>query len=292
MAVKTGRISPQLYVLPAILYVSVLTIFPFAYLFYISSFNYSLYSGGSAAFVGFRNFVDAFRDPLFQKSLVITLGFGVFVTAAEIVVGLAIALILNREGRLISFVRTSMMIPLVMTPFLILMMWRYQLQSGLGPVAYLVEVLLNNPSISFFSSVPQVYITLLVIDIWQWLPFVVTITLAGLSSIPRAPLEAADIDGATGWRRLRYITLPLLKPTLAIVLLFRLVDGFKSFEVVYLFTGGGPGTATNFMSWNIFKTGLGIVQNIGLSSAYAVVFLIVVIAIAWSLMYLLYKLQS
>jgi multiple sugar transport system permease protein len=154
-----------------------------------------------------------------------------------------------------------------------------------------VAYVTNNPNVSFFSSVPQVYFSLLAIDIWQWLPFVVTIVLAGLSSIPRAPLEAADIDGAKGLKRLRYITLPLLKPTLAIVLLFRLIDGFKGFEVVYLFTGGGPGTATNFMSWNIFKTGLGIVQNIGLSSAYAVVFLIVVLAIAWPLMYLMYRLQ-
>ncbi len=291
MASKSGRTSPQLYVLPAILYVSVLTIFPFAYLFYISSFNYSLYSGGSAAFIGFRNFIDAFRDPLFQKSLAITLGYGVFVTIVEILLGIAIALVLNREGKLMSLVRTSMMIPLVMTPFLILMMWRYQLQPGLGPVAYLVSTLLNNPSASFFSSVPQVYFSLLVIDIWQWLPFVITITLAGLSSMPRAPLEAADIDGASGWKRLRYITLPLLRPTLTIILLFRLIDGFKGFEVVYLFTGGGPGTATNFMSWNIFKTGLGIVQNIGLSSAYAVVFLVVVLAIAWSLMYVLYRTQ-
>src|SRR2546422_10789950 len=124
MASKSGGINPQLYVLPAIIYISVFTIFPFAYLFYISTFSYSLYSGGSSSFIGLGNFLNAFNDPLFQKSLLLTLGFGALLTAVEIVLGLAIALILNREGRLISFVRTSMMIPLVMTPFLILMMWR------------------------------------------------------------------------------------------------------------------------------------------------------------------------
>src|SRR5689334_13412606 len=106
MASKSGRTNPQLYVLPSIIYISVFTVFPFAYLFYISTFNYSLYSGGSPSFIAFGNFLNAFTDPLFQKSLLITLGYGVLLTVVEIVLGLAIALVLNREGRLMSFVRT------------------------------------------------------------------------------------------------------------------------------------------------------------------------------------------
>jgi multiple sugar transport system permease protein len=151
------------------------------------------------------------------------------------------------------------------------------------------QTLTGNPYFGFFSAVPNVYVTFLVIDMWQWLPFVTVVALAGLNSIPREPLEAAQMDGAGYWTGVRHITLPLLRSTLIVIVLFRLIDSFKTFESVYLFTGGGPGTATNFASWVIFKTGLGIVQNIGLSSAYAVLFLILVLAISWSLMYVMFK---
>ncbi len=293
MALKLRRIGPQAYILPAMIYISVLTIFPAIYLFYISTFNYSLYGGaGAGTFIWFGNYIAAFTSAGFQQSVGLTLGYSAFVTAVEIALGLGVALILNRPGRLISTVRTSMMIPLVMTPFLILMMWRYLTEPNLGPLTYLVSIITGIRSVAFFGSVPTVYLTMMVIDVWQWLPFVITILLAGLSSIPRAPLEAADIDGATGMKKLRYVVLPLLKSTFAIVVLFRLIDSFKDFEIVYLFTGGGPGTATNFLSWNIFETGLGIVENIGLSSAYAVVFLIITVAISWPLMYWMYRLRK
>jgi len=292
MALKLRRIGPQAYILPAMVYVSILTIFPSIYLFYISAFNFSLYSGGPSTFAGLGNYISALTDPGFQQSVGLTLGYSAFVTVVEIALGLGVALILNRPGKLISTVRTSMMIPLVMTPFLILMMWRYLTEPDLGPLTYLLSTITGNRSVTFFASVPEVYISMMVIDVWQWLPFVITILLAGLSSIPRAPLEAADIDGATGMKKLRYVTLPLLKSTFAIVLLFRLIDSFKDFEIIYLFTGGGPGTATNFLSWNIFETGLGIVENIGLSSAYAVMFLILTIAISWPLMYWMYRLRK
>jgi len=292
MATKRSGLPPTLYILPAIFYVFILTIFPFGYLIYMSLFNWHLYGGVAAAFIGLENFVAAVSDPGFQKSIALTVGYGAFLTVAELVLGVGVALLLHRESRLASAVRMGMMLPLVMTPFLIFMQWKYLLTPGTGPLSYVFQTLTGDPYFAFFSAVPNVYLTFLAIDMWQWLPFVVVVALAGLSSMPREPLEAAQIDGASYWTTLRYITLPLLRPTVIVIVLFRLIDSFKTFESVYLLTGGGPGTATNFTSWLIFKTGLGIVQNIGLSSAYAVLFLILILAISWTAMFAMHKIRG
>jgi multiple sugar transport system permease protein len=284
-------ISPNSYVLPAIFYVTVLTIFPFAYLIYMSFFNWHIYGWTGPVFNGGANFVEAVTSATFQKSIVLTLAYGGFLTLVELPLGIGVALLLNREGRLASFVKLAMMLPLVMTPFLIFMQWKYLLTAGTGPVSYVFQTVTGDPYFAFFSAVPNVYLTFLAVDIWQWLPFVTVVAIAGLNSMPREPLEAAQIDGANYWISLRHITLPLLRPTVVVIVLFRLIDSFKTFESVYLFTGGGPGTATNFASWLIFKTGLGIVQDIGLSSAYAVLFLILVLTISWTTMYAMLKIR-
>ena len=127
---------------------------------------------------------------------------------------------------------------------------------------------------------------------WQWLPFVVVLLMAGLRSFAREPFEAAQLDGASAWSTFRFITLPLLQPVIAVVVLFRAIDSFKVFDVVAAYTGGGPGTATNFMSWLIYQTGLGINENLGLSAGYALLFLLPILVISWTLMYVLYRLVS
>jgi multiple sugar transport system permease protein len=186
-------------------------------------------------------------------------------------------------------VRVSLILPLMMTPFLVYLNWTYLTAPAIGPLDYLVGVLTGNYIYPFFDAYPNVYFGFLMVDIWQWLPFVIVILLAGMRSLSKTPFEAASIDGATTWARFRYIMLPAIRPVLAIVVLFRFMDTLNSFGNVAAFTGGGPGEYTYFISWLIWRTGLGTGSAIGLASAYAIIYLIIALVIAWSLMYIIHR---
>jgi len=286
---KRSRFRPNFFTLPATIFLLAFTIFPLVYLLYLSSLNFVLRAATPVTFVGLSNYIAAFTSPQFQQSVVLSLWFGVALTAVELSLGLGIALLLNRNTPIAKFAQVSLILPLMMTPFLIYMDWDYLLIPGVGPIPYIIGVLTGNYNPDFFSAVPNVYLSLIMLDIWQWLPFVIILALAGLRSLPPQPFEAASIDGAGNWAKFRYLTLPLLRPVLAIIILFRLVDSFKIFDSLQLFTGGGPGTDTYFINWLVYETGLGFIGNVGLSSAYSVIYLAIVFAIAGSMMYVIYR---
>ena len=276
------------WITPALAYVTALTIIPFYYLLYISFLNWNV-GLPPITFIGIGNYLSSVFDPSFQAAFVLTLEVGIGFTAIQLILGMGIALLLHTPGKMAAFVTTSFILPLMMTPFLIYTIWFGLTTPLVGWLNYFVRFLTGNPNPLFFARSPQVFFTLLTIDTWEWLPFVVVILVAGLRALPSAPLEAAEIDGAGAWSKFTRVQLPLLRPVIAIVLLFRVVASLSLLDSIEFFTKGGPGIDTTVLSYFIYLTGFGAEEHLGLASAQSFIFLLLVFVIAGSLMFYIYR---
>jgi len=282
------RRSSSLLILPVIIYLTAMTIFPTAYLVYLSLLDWNLLGGGPR-FVGLQNFIDVLSpsspdSPAFYNSLWITLAFGGSVTLIELVLGLAIALLLARENLIAKLAQGMLVVPLVITPILLDMIWKYLYSPLLGPITYALS-LFGIIGIDYLSTIPNVYISLAIVDLWQWTPLVILILLGGLLSLPRQQFEAAELDGATRSQIFRYLTIPTILPFIIIALIFRLVDALKVFNKIYILTAGGPADATDTLSYRIFHHSLGFTQEVGYGATLSLLFFVMVIVISTILVF-------
>jgi multiple sugar transport system permease protein len=269
--------------MPVVIYLTLMTIFPTVYLAYLSLLKWNLLGGGSQ-FVGLSNFVDVLSptsadSAAFYNSLTITLTFACAVTMIELVLGFAIAVLLARENIIAKLAQGMLIVPLVMTPVLLDMIWKYLYDPLLGPITYIAS-LLGIVGIDYLTTVPNVYISLAIVDVWQWTPLVILILLGGLLSLPKEQFEAAELDGASKSQILRYLTLPMVFPFIIIALMFRLVDALKVFNKIYILTAGGPNFATDTLSYRIFYHSLGFMQDVGYGATLSVLFFIMVVGIS------------
>jgi ABC-type sugar transport system permease subunit len=205
-------------------------------------------------FAGFSNYAKLFNNALpnlkFLPALVHTLGFTVVSVLVETVIGLAIALALNKPFRGRGVVRAAVFIPWAVPTVVSAELWRTMFDPQDGFVNYMLrELHLPLASTTWLDSTWTAWAALLIADAWRNTPFVAIILLAGLQVIPRDIYEAAKIDGASSWETFRRLTLPLLKPALVVALIFRTLSSFMIFDVVYIMTGGGPGTSTEVLSY-------------------------------------------
>lgn len=235
---------------PALILLLFILVGPFAFMVWtgFTDLSYAL-PNRDGNFIGFDNFRRLMNDPLFWDSFLLTLRFSVIAVAIELTLGFAIALVLFHQLQRRRLVLTMLMVPMMLAPVAIGLIWKLLLQGDFGMMTYYLrqvgilgsqEVLLSNPDL--------VLPAIIAIDVWQWTPFVVLVLLAGLMSLPREPFEAAVMDGARPIQILRDVTLPLLRPIIALVVLLRGIDAFKEFDKVFILTGGGPGTATELLS--------------------------------------------
>jgi multiple sugar transport system permease protein len=235
---------------PALVLLLFILVGPFAFMVWtgFTDLSFAL-PNRDGNFVGFDNFRRLMRDPLFWDSFLLTVRFMVVAVAIELVLGFAIALLLFHQLERRRLVLTLLMVPMMLAPVAIGLIWKLLLQGDFGMMTYYLrkvgllgdqQVLLSNPDL--------VLPAIVAIDVWQWTPFVVLVMLAGLMSLPREPFEAAVMDGARPAQILRDVTLPLLRPIIALVVLLRGIDAFKEFDKVFILTGGGPGTATELLS--------------------------------------------
>ncbi|CAN7210612.1 sugar ABC transporter permease [Phyllobacterium sp. LjRoot231] len=202
-----------------------------------------------AAFVGLRNYRDLFADPVFVASLWLTLGYTAATVCLEILIGLAIALLLNLDLPFIRFFRIALIVPMMVTPIVAALCWKLLLDPTYGLVDYLMGspvIWLGNPTLAL--------ITVGGVSVWQNAPFVALLILAGLQSLPKEIIEAATIDGATKIALFRHITLPLLSPYLLVATLLRIIFEFRAFDNVYVMTAGGPANATLVLSIYVYHT--------------------------------------
>ena len=269
---------------PTLLVLGFVGVFPFIYVLYLSLFYYNVFSLRGMVYVGIGNFRKLMNDPKFMDALSKGLLFVVVTCSVEITLGLLIALLLSRKfvGR--GILRTILVLPLAMAPIAIGSMWILITRPAVGPMSYWLNKLGMSYDIS--ESALQAFLTTVVMDVWHWTPFVILTFLAGLTSLPQEPLEAARIDGAGSWKILRYVTLPLLKPVLITIIFIRIMDTFRIYDEVWALTTGGPGTATKYVSIHLVR--LVLAQNeYGYGAGMSVFLLYLTIVMCWLLLNLI-----
>lgn len=273
------RYSKTFFLAPAVLYLALLTLFPFIYTVILSFTERNLTRPNQGGFVGVNNYVRLFSDDLFQTALWQTF----VVTAAsitlELIFGFFIAKLFHAlaGNPVANITRTFFILPMMLTPVVSGLLWSYILNPTLGIANYLL-LSVGLPQVGWFSSAATALPTLVMVNVWQWGPFLMLLILAGLLSVPREHYEAAELDGARWYHVARHIELPALRNVVLIGLVFRIIDNFRLFDVVYAATKGGPGDATEVASMYTFRQMFQFF-NAGYGSAAAVVILVIGIVI-------------
>jgi ABC-type sugar transport system permease subunit len=229
-------------------------------------------------FVGWGNYVEVTSDPRFWSALGRTTSFALVTVALELAAGLVLALMLDRIVRGRGLVRTIVILPWAIPTVVAALVWRFIFESPGGlATAALAEIGVAAPT--WFADEFAAWVPLVLADVWKTTPFVALLLLAGLQNIDRSLYEAADVDGAGPWQQFINITLPLLRPALLVAALFRALDAFRVFDVMFVMTGGGPGTATETVAMYTFST---LLQHLrfGYGAALSVIAFVLAFALA------------
>jgi multiple sugar transport system permease protein len=276
-----SRWEPGLFVAPAVILLFVVTIVPFVIELILSFTTYELTKPAPPTFVWLKNYRDVFVDPRFWNSMKVTFIFIFGGVGMELVLGVGLAMVLNRLNRSRSLIMSLLLIPVMVAPVVSGMMWVIIYDDKFGPLNYLIQLIsggvLRGPP--WRADLTWSLVALIIADIWQWTPFIILIVLAGLQSIPVEMYEAGEVDGCGGWQSFRFLTLPLLVPVLVVGVLIRFMDAFKMFDLVYVITNGGPASATETISYYTYVRGFKQF-SIGYAAALAFVQLIVIILVA------------
>jgi multiple sugar transport system permease protein len=225
------------------------------------------------------NYALLLRDDRFLNSVWVQAKLSTATVLLQVAGGLALALLLNVRSAFLEACRTAFLIPMVLPPIVVALLWKVLYTPDISPGHWLlarlgwpIPALITHPDL----ALPAIVIA----DVWEWLPFSMLMVLAALQMIPAEPLEAARMDGASGWQVTRYIVLPYLRPTLLVAGLFRLIDSIKAFPLIYVLTDGGPGTVTEVTNFYAFRQAFNF-SFLGFSSAITVMMLLAVFALSW-----------
>ncbi|MEO1550745.1 MAG: sugar ABC transporter permease [Pseudomonadota bacterium] len=249
---RANRLTPWMFLAPAAVIMAIALIYPLGYMIWGSFRDWAPSETiGEAEFVGLKNYINLWNDPNFHESLGVTLRFAFFVVSIEMVLGVGLALMLDRDIRGMSLLRTMFILPMMIAPVVVGLMWRYMYHPTVGTFNRTLDSL-GLPKIDWLGQ--HALTSVIIADIWQWTPFIFILSLAALQSLPRSALEAARIDGATAWQQIWYIKLPLMMPVLIVTGLLRLIDAFKVLEVILVLTEGGPGLSTEILALRISRT--------------------------------------
>ena len=239
--------------LPAVLLFALLTLYPVANLVRMSVSTIEFAQGAEVwTFTPLRNLELLRADEVVPPAVRNTLVFVVVAVAIEMVLGLGLALLVAGVTRGKGLIRTVMILPILVPPVAIGSMWKLLYNYDFG-VLNQALVALGLPPANWLGSTQLALWSVILVDVWHWVPFVFLILFAAVEALPVDVLEAARVDGATGWQLLRRVTLPLLRPAIVVALLFRTILAFKVFDEVYLLTSGGPGTSTELLTLHLYK---------------------------------------
>ena len=264
---------------PAVSVLIVTQVYPLLYSAYFSLFDWTLArSPQPGAFIWFQNYSRAFNDHVFMQAVATTTVFAVSATVFELLIGFLLAYLTVGERFLVQVSRTILLMPMVIAPVAVGTMWRMMFSARAGLLNHLLELVgingpdwLGNPSVAL--------VALIIVDVWQWSPFVMIIYAAAITSLPAEPFRAAAVDGASRWQIFRHITLPLLLPVTLLILMFRFIDALLTLDIVVTTTFGGPGFRTHTVSFWIYQQGLRYF-NISYAAATSWIFLITCLLIA------------
>lgn len=264
---------------PAVIFLLFTSVYPLVYSFWLSLHSWNMMIPNSRpVWYGLDNYRNLWEDEAFRNSVKVTLTFVGFGVAIEFVLGMGLALLATSRVKAMGLIRTVLLIPLMMAPVVAGVLWRTLFHSTYGVVNWLLDLVGVGPR-TWLGSPKEALPAVITVEIWQSLPVVAFVLAAGIQSLPVDLYKAAQVDGASQWQIFRRITLPLLKPVIIVLLLLRIMDAFKVFDIVFTMTYGGPGQTTELLSMLIYKTGLRFFQ-IGQASAMSWVFLLVIFVIS------------
>jgi multiple sugar transport system permease protein len=269
---------------PAMAFVGVLIVFPLAWTVYLSLTDAEGSVRAEKEFIGLGNYLEVLGDTQrFWPAVLRTVEFTGVALFFEVVIGMAVALLLWRPFRGEKWVRVAILLPLVATPVAVGMMWRLIFDPNIGFANQMLGWV-GIPPQPWLASEKSALMTTAFIDVWQWTPMVVLILLAGLTSLPEEPNEAALVDGATAWQRFRFVTLPMLMPTVIVAILLRGIDAIKTFDILYATKGKGGGSYHEVETLNVYAYGLSFDYNdYGVASAVLIIFFLIIVGSMWAL---------
>lgn len=255
VTLKSERQTLQIaFLFPLFLSLLILVLVPMASLLGLSFTNYKM-TGGRFRFIGLENYIDLFTDKGFINAAQNTIFMVFFSVLLQMVVGVAAALAIQRMKRLRGLVQALIVMPMVIPPVVVGLIWRILLIPKYGGIHALLYGIGIQEAPAWLTDPVSARWVIVLVSVWEWVPFVVLFVIAALDSLPVSPFEAARIDGASFWQELWYLTLPLIKPILSMVLVFRVVEGLKIFPLVFSLTQGGPGNSTEELTYFAYSEG-------------------------------------
>jgi multiple sugar transport system permease protein len=264
---------------PAVTVLILLLIFPIVYTIVLSFHDWNIATGRPAVFIGLQNYADLlFKDTRFHWAAARTFGFTIAAVSIETVLGFVMALVFNKEFLGRGIFRTLFLLPLVATPVAMSLVWILILDPNIGLLNYLLSIA-HLPQLLWIADPGWAMVSLIMVDVWQWTPLMMLIIMAGLSALPKEPFESAVIDGASDWQLLTRITLPLVRPTVVVALLFRSIDALKTFDTIYVITQGGPNLATETLNIFAYNEAFSYL-HMGYASAVIVAFFTIVLSVS------------
>ena len=273
-----NRFEPAVYIAPAFIVLIIILVYPLGYALWLSVHQWLMRSFKQGVpFIGLDNYIQLFSNPDFLNSIKTTFTFVFLAVGIEFILGIGLALLLNQELKGRGLFRSMILLPMMCTNVVIGLMWRLLLNYQYGLVNYYLGQLGFGP-IEWLSSPKVAMVSVIMVDVWNTTSFVALMLLAGLQSLPDEPFEAAKIDGASGMQTFYYLTLPLLKPVILVALLWRFIDTFRIFDVIYLLTAGGPARVTETVSIYIYRYGFQSF-NLGIAAASSFIMLLIMLII-------------
>jgi multiple sugar transport system permease protein len=247
---------------------------------YLSFRNETLGGFVPPRFIGFENYGAALRDPRFWESIRTTMLLTLLGLLVQMPIGIGLAVILERNLRGTALFRTILIIPMLLTPVAVGLMWRFMFDTDLGVINWALSAMgLAGPN--WLGTRWGAIWAIVIVDSWQSIPFIMLVVLAGLAGLPKGPAEAARIDGAGPARVFWHITLPALAPVILVTLMIRIIDSLKMFDIIFIVTTrGGPGTATQTLGMLIYNTGFGFFQT-SRAAALGVLMILMVLPVYW-----------
>lgn len=267
------------YVLPALVLLFLVTILPTLFLFGTSLTNLNPSRPNSLQFIGVQNYVVLLQDGRFWNSVWVQVRLSFWTVTLQILIGLGLAMLLNSRLRFLELVRSVFIIPMVLPPVIVAIIWKILFTPDISPINWALSLVGISAPAWLVHPVWALF-AVIVAETWEWFPFTMLLLLAALQMMPDEPLEAARIDGASGLQVFRYIVLPLLKPAIVVAVLFRLIDSVKAFPHIFIMTGGGPGVATEPTNFYAYLQGFTF-SLIGFSSSISMVILIMTMGLSY-----------
>jgi multiple sugar transport system permease protein len=276
---RKEKLIKYFFLWPALIILLFLIAYPFIMLIYYSFFNFSFLRPVNTKFIGFKNYVNILTDTYTWERFIFTFKYVALAVSIQFILGILIAYLLQSEFRGREAVFTIVLMPMMLCPVVVGLFWKYMFNTEWGIMNYFVHNVLGFNQVEWLGTERNSLWATIIADTWMWTPFMILLSSAAFSSIPKYLYEAASVDRASNFFKFTNITLPLSAPILILALIFRLMDAMKQFDLVYTLTGGGPGDATQTVSFTLYKTAFQYFYT-GEGSAWAFILLIIIIGLS------------